>query len=472
MKYNFLYYVGLICLIPIPLVFVSLLFSLFYREWGAVPVFIAVLAIQASIGMFCILKARRAKEVNQRKVILIPILGLLITIFIGSLPYIFLSNLDLLSAFFEAASGFVTCGATIFGFSGFDQVEMLPNSLLFWRSATEWIGGFGLWGILVLVGDKSSSKLAQKWGFRRDSDMQTLGKHVIFTYTGLTLVSAILLTSLGKMTPFDALNHGMTSLATGGFSTKNAGLVYYNLPNYNFDVILIIISATSLLGMSSFVWQSGLFIRWQWEELKLGKLYFIDRQEFILMLKILIPTVLLLFIYYLGPKDYVLGMSFRQSITYSITSFSGTGFNFTDLSEWDATTAWILLPLAIVGGSAYSASGGLSLSTLGTFLTVVKKKLSQRRVNINIETHGAFLITSIFLIVIVIGTLILFHYHNQPIWKVVFQIAAAQSNTGPQLLDFTLIPPIAKLFYLFIMVGGYFKYSILVSLIQEIKNTT
>ena len=91
MKYNFLYYVGLICLIPIPLVFVSVLFSLFYREWGAVPVFLGVLTIQACVGMFCILKARRAKDVNQRKVINIPILGLLINIFIGSLPYVFLS---------------------------------------------------------------------------------------------------------------------------------------------------------------------------------------------------------------------------------------------------------------------------------------------------------------------------------------------------------------------------------------------
>lgn len=467
MKHKFLYYVGLICLIPIPLVFVSILFSLFYKEWEATPAFIALLAIQASIGMFCILKARSAKEVNQQKIILVPILGFLINICIGSLPYIFLSNLNLLSAVFEATSGFVTCGATVFGFGRFDQVEMLPNSLLFWRSATEWIGGFGLWGIIVLVGYKYSSRLAQEWGIKRDFNMQTLGKHVILTYTGLTLVSAILLTFFGNMTPFDALNHAMTSLATGGFSTKNAGLAYYNLPNYNFDIILIIISITSLLGMSSFVWLSGLFIRWQWKELKLGQQYSIDRQEIILMLKLLLPAALLLFIYYLGFKDFSLGMSVLQSIAYTITSFSGTGFNFTDLSEWDAAIACILIPLVIIGGSAYSASGGLSLDTFRIILTAVKNKLSHRRIYTNTETHEAFLITLIFLIAIVAGTFALIHYHNQPIWKVVFQIASAQSNTGPQLLDITIIPPLGKIFYMFIMIGGYFKYSFLLSVIEK-----
>jgi trk system potassium uptake protein TrkH len=473
MKRSYLYHVGLMSLIPIPLAIGSLLFALFYSEWEAVPSFLALTAIHAVIGWLLMRLTRNAAGFDRQRALMVPVLGCLIIILAGALPYVWLSNLDPLSAVLEAVSGYTTCGVTVFGYGEFESIESLPRALIFWHSATEWIGGILLWAVLGLLGAKAALSLGQGWGMERlGLDMRTLGRQIVVTYVGLTLASALLLLVLGPMSPFDALNHGMTALATGGFSTRNAGLAFYDQGGYHFNVILVVISLTSLAGMSSFVWLSGMFVRRQIGSLFRDEGYAIDRRDFALLFSLLLLVTGLLFGHYLWRKGFSSGQALRQAAFYSITASSGTGFNITDLSEWDAFTALVLIVVGIVGGSGYSASGGLSLATLGEILSALKRRFA-REPALTSEASGALMLTILSLSLSAAGTVLLLPVHRgMPVYAVFYQVAAAQATTGPQLLDLATIPPVAKLLYMLLMVGGFLKYSLLITVGQRLISTS
>lgn len=472
MRSDHIYYVGLMVLIPIPLAAGALLFALLYGEWEAAFAFLALTAILAVVSPLLLRWAPRSANISHQNALMVPFLGLLTIILPSALPYPWLTNLDPLSAILETVSGYVTCGTTVFGYGVFQDVESLPRALLFWRSATEWIGGIALWTILGMLGTKSALSLARAWGMERTQlDMRTLSRQILITYVGLTLVSAFLLFLLGPMSPFDALNHAMTAVATGGFSTKDAGLAFYNQAGYRFNAILMIISLTSLAGMSSFVWLSGLLIRRRISPLLRDDSYAADRREFVLMLVLLLILIVPLFGHYLWRIGFLPGAAFRQSAFYAITSMSGTGFNITDLSEWDAFTTLMLLVGVVVGGSGCSASGGFSLATLSDILSALKKLTAQKgqATALNLGESRALILGCLSLSLIALSTILLLPvYQDTPLYAIIFQVAAAQANTGPQLLDLATIPTLAKLLYMLLMLGGFLKYSLLITVGRQL----
>ena len=465
-------YVGLMAFIPITLAVGAVLFALFYGEWKAAFAFLVLAAILTVASLLLFRVAPRSANISHHSALMVPLLGLLIIIPPSALPYLWLSNVDPWSAVLEAVSGYVTCGATVFGYGGFQLIESLPRSLLFWRSATEWIGGIFLWLILGLLRAKQGSSLARAWGMERPPfDMRTLARQVSVVYVGMTLTSAILLILFGPMSAFDALNHAMTALATGGFSTRDAGLAFYNQPGYRFDAILVLISLTSLAGMSSFVWLSSLFIRGHIGALLRDESYTVDRREFALMFGLLLLLIGLMFSHYVWRKEFLPGAAFRQSAFYVITSMSGTGFNITDLSEWDAVTALVLVVGVVIGGSSCSASGGLSLATLNDILSALRKRIARkgRATALDVRESDALILAGLSMSLVIVSTILLLPiYGDRPLYAIVFQVAAAQANTGPQLLDLATIPPLAKLLYTLLMVGGFRKYSLLIMIGQRL----
>ncbi len=473
MRYGYLNSLGLMVLIPIPLAMGSILLALLYGERRALLVFLALTAIHAAVGWVLLRLIPASAEFSRLKALLVPILGFLSLILTGALPYIWLSSLDPLSAILEATSGYTTCGATVFGHGGFQVLESLPRSLIFWRSATEWMGGIVLWAILGLLGSKAAKDLARVWGRKRlDIDVRTLGRQILVTYIALTLVSALLLCILGSMSPFDALNHAMTSLSTGGFSTRNAGLAFYNQGGYHFSAILIVVSLTSLAGMSSFVWLSGLLIRGQIKNLFRGRGYGVDRRDFALMFSLLSFMAMLLFYHYWWQRGFTPSEAFKQGVFYSITTFSGTGFNITDLSEWNGFTALVLMVGGVVGGSGYSSSGGLSLEAVRRAWSALMSFFQEGK-GLTSEEGEALLLTLVTLGLNVLGAILLLPvYGDKPAYVVFYQVAALQANTGPQLLDLATPPPSAKLLYAFLMLGGFFKHSLSLLAAERLLSTT
>src|SRR4030042_1362866 len=147
----------------------------------------------------------------------------------GSLPYLISGTISsFINAVFESTSGFTTTGASIL-----TDVEILPYSILFYRSLTHWIGGLGIIVLVIII--LPSLKVSGYQLFSLESSLkekihpktQAVGFRVMLIYLGLTLAEIILLW-LGDMTLFDSVCHSFGTIATGGFSTRNNSIQFYS----------------------------------------------------------------------------------------------------------------------------------------------------------------------------------------------------------------------------------------------------
>ena len=173
------------------------------------------------------------KVINRRDGYLIVVFGWLTMVFSGTLPYIFTDTINNIpDLIFETMSGYTTTGSSIIS-----DIESLPQSIIFWRSMTHWLGGMGIIVLAIAIlpllgigGMQLFSAEAPGSGISGDKihpRISNTAKRLWFIYIGLTLAETLLLNFAG-MSLFDAINHSMSNIATGGFSTKNDSLSHWN----------------------------------------------------------------------------------------------------------------------------------------------------------------------------------------------------------------------------------------------------
>jgi trk system potassium uptake protein TrkH len=199
------------------------------------------------------------KEVNRREGYIIVTMGWVIMSLSGVLPYLFSGAIPgVTDAFFETISGYTTTGASIV-----NDIEALPQGILFWRSLTHWIGGMGIIvlaiAILPLLGIGGMQLFAAEApGPNTDKlhpRITDTAKRLWLIYFGYTMAETLLL-NLAGMSFFDAINHSLATLSTGGFSTKNASLAYWNdQPLIQYIVIVFMILAGSNFVLSYFAFK-------------------------------------------------------------------------------------------------------------------------------------------------------------------------------------------------------------------------
>jgi trk system potassium uptake protein TrkH len=205
-------------------------FSWYYDE-NAWPLLISM-GISGLVGAILFLSfSKQDQNIRKREGYLIVALSWIFMSLFGMLPYILSHQIPSFEdAIFETVSGLTTTGATIL-----TDIEVMPKGILFWRSMTQWIGGLGIIVLTVaifpLLGIGGIELfVAESPGPTSDKvhpRISETAKRLWYVYVGLTL-SATLLYWVGGMTFFDAINHGLTTMATGGFSTKNASMAYYD----------------------------------------------------------------------------------------------------------------------------------------------------------------------------------------------------------------------------------------------------
>ena len=210
---------------------ISSLVSLLYQDGQTFSLFMAA-AFTLTVGILLMIIFRNhTKQLNKREGYLVVSLGWLLMTLSGMLPYLLTGVFsEVSSAFFETMSGYTTTGSSVLA-----DIEVVPKGVLFWRSTTHWIGGMGIIvlaiAILPLLGiggmqlftaeapGPSSDKLHPR--------ITDTAKRLWFIYLSFTLVETLLLWLAG-MNFFDAINHAMSTVSTGGFSTKNASVAYWN----------------------------------------------------------------------------------------------------------------------------------------------------------------------------------------------------------------------------------------------------
>lgn len=320
------------------------------------------------------IKSDSERQFGFRDGFAIVALGWLVVSITGALPFIVVSDMYWYDALFETASGFSTTGASIIdpslklrnGATLPNGVESLPYGILFWRSLTHWLGGMGIVVLTIAIlpllniggqalynaettGVKSSdSKIAPR--------IASSAKLLWLVYLGLT-VSQTLLLWAGGMTFFDAVCHTFGTVATGGFSTKQNSIAYFNSA-YIDGVITFFMFLAGCNFILHIKLLSGKFLT-----------YWKDEEFRIYLFLILIATLTITLILTLTPgaEDPIartpfyhnFRSSFRAAIFQCVSIMTSTGFATADYCKWPAAAGLILFLLMFPGGCGGSTGGGM-----------------------------------------------------------------------------------------------------------------
>jgi len=359
-----LHIMGLLLLCNGGFMILATLVSWFYKD--GVTVQIAGASITTMfIGVLLMFFTREhRKEMKQREGYIIVTFGWIFMAFSGMLPYLFTESIPTITnAFFETMSGYTTTGATIL-----NDIEVIPEGILLWRSLTHWIGGMGIIvlavAILPLLGIGGMQLFAAEApGPSADKlkpRITDTAKRLWFIYVGYTVAEMILLKVAG-MGMFDAANHALSTLSTGGFSTKNASVAYWNhKPIIQYIIILFMFLAGMNFVMSYFAFKGRVQRILKDEEFKW---YVIFITSFTI-----IAAFLIYFYADVGLSSIEHPMvwgeaesAFRHALFQVLSVITTTGFVSADFSIWTPFLTIFFFGLFFLGGSAGSTSGGVKV---------------------------------------------------------------------------------------------------------------
>jgi trk system potassium uptake protein TrkH len=291
------------------------------------------------------------KNIGKREAFLIVGLSYFIMGFFGSLPYLFSGAIPNFSnAYFETVSGLTTTGASVL-----TDIEAVQHGILFWRSMTQWMGGMGI--ILLTIAilpyfgiGQSDLFVAEVPGPTKEKlhpRINETAKRLWFIYVGLTAILTIVLFMEG-MSFFDAINHSMATLSTGGFSTKNASVAHFNSPLIEYTITIFMILAGINFTLHYFALKKRFREILTNEEFKLY-IYFIFGITLFISAGIILFT--------LAPLE----ATFR-GVFFSVASIiTTTGFVNVDYTKWMDWVTMLFFWLLFTGGMAGSTAGGIKV---------------------------------------------------------------------------------------------------------------
>lgn len=340
------------------------LVSLIYKDGVTLELLLSGLAVLL-MGLSLMLSTKNhSKQMNKREGYMVVTFGWIVMAVSGALPYMVTEVIpSFTSAFFETMSGYTTTGATIL-----NDIEVVPKGILFWRSTTHWIGGMGIIvlaiAILPLLGIGGMQLFAAEApGPSADKlhpRITDTAKRLWLIYFGYTLAETILLKVAG-MSFFDAINHAMSTLSTGGFSTKNASVAHWNdQPLIQYIIITFMFLAGTNFVLSYYAFKGKVQKALRDEELRW---YF----KFIATF----TTIAALIIYFkadlsLSSIDHPMvwgraESAIRHALFQVISVVTTTGFISADYTMWTPFLVVMFFGMMFLGGSAGSTSGGVKV---------------------------------------------------------------------------------------------------------------
>ena len=341
--------IGLLLILEAGFMSLSLIPALYYKQGDFFALLISAL-ITLCAGLLCRIKrVEKQLSIDKRLGISIVALIWLLIGFFGSLPYLIGGYIpNIADAVFETISGLTTTGATILS-----DVESLPKGILFWRSLTHWIGGVGIVVIVVsfvpFIGGGGmalfSAESAGPSKTKISPHIATTGKIICGIYAVLTLVCCLVYWICG-MGFFDAVCHAFSTLASGGFSTKNTSAAGFS-PLIQYMMILFMVPA----GINFLLIYR--LLKGQFSALK-------NNDEFkAYMFGILFSCVLIFLFTYNSSADFELTL--RNALFQTVSFITSTGFVSTDYTNWAMPAIWVILVLMFSGAMSGSTTGGLKL---------------------------------------------------------------------------------------------------------------
>lgn len=380
----------------------------------------------------------------------------------GCLPYIFGNTLpSFTDAFFETMSGFTTTGSSVI-----TDIEAVPHATLFWRSLTHWLGGLGIImlfiAILPSLGIESRDLyVAETTGPTHSKTSFTFAssaRKMWLLYVILTLLQSILM-SLGGMSVFDSICHAMSTMATGGFSTKANSVAHWDSAYIQYVIIVFMFIAGINFGLVNTA------IKGNWR-----KLFKDNEFQFYLLIAAVTSIII-------GTGLYLsnwgsLEKSFRDATFQVVTIMTTTGFASADYLLWSPLLCLILFLLFFIGASAGSTAGGFkvvrvyllfknSFAELKRLIHpngVITVKYNGKSVHPNVMT-GIMGFAILYMIIFVIGSLVMTLF-TEDIITACSAVVTSMSNVGPgfgslgPMDTFAPLDEFAKLFLALLMLVG------------------
>lgn len=455
--------IGILLMVNGLLMLTAAPFSFYHQQDSWKGILVSSL-ITASVGtvLYSLTKSNQNKELRKRDGYLIVTLSWVVMSLFGMLPYILTGQISTISdAFFETVSGYTTTGATIL-----NDIEILDHGILFWRSLTQWIGGMGIIvlavAILPFLGIGGMQLfVAEAPGVSLDKlqpRIKETAMRLWQIYISFTVVLFFILWAEG-MNSFEAINHAMTTFSTGGFSTKNASIGYFESPLIQYTIILFMFISATNFTLTYFAIKLDFKRVFKNEEFRI---YF----SFILFLTLIIFTTL-----YSMDSSYV-EETFRSVLFSVVSVLTTTGFTTVDFTGWTDFITILFFILMFFGACAGSTSGGIKIVR-----HVVLLKNSYLELKRQLHTKGVFtlkfndskvpqgVVTNIlafmmlYVVIFSIGSIIM-TLMGMDFLTAIGSVASSLGNVGPGLGDvgpasnFSSIPDMGKYFLSLLMLIG------------------
>jgi len=329
-----------------------LLVSLIWQE-KSVLAFLISIVVTLILGVILVAHGAKDGRMGLREGFVIVAGAWILTGITGALPFALSGAVPTyLDGLFETVSGLTTTGASVI-----DNVEILPRSILLWRSMTQWLGGMGIIVLFIVFLPNMTGAVhlfkAEVPGPISERVLPRIRDNALKLwqiYLGFTITQILLLMLVG-MTWFDAINHSFTTMATGGFSTKGASIMYYDSLGIELVVIIFMIIAGGNFGLYYLAWRSGVK--------KILK--DVEFQFYLLIIAVSTLMIALSLWWTMGTGS---GNSLRQALFQVVSIMTTTGYASADFNQWPSVSKFILLCLMFIGGSAGSTAGGIKVSRI------------------------------------------------------------------------------------------------------------
>ncbi|MFO7446866.1 MAG: TrkH family potassium uptake protein [Ignavibacteriaceae bacterium] len=460
-----LFLTGLFMLTAIP-------FSIYYNDNDIAAILISGLGSSLVGGIFWLI-TRKSKddELRRREGYLTVSLGWIVMSAFGAIPFVLHGSIPAYTdAFFETISGFTTTGATIL-----TNIETLPHGLLYWRSLTQWLGGMGIivlsLAILPILGIGGMQLfVAEVPGPTKDKihpRVQETAKRLWGIYFLLTVLETVLL-NLGGMSFFDAVNHSFTTMATGGFSTKNAGIAYYTSPYIQYVLII-------------FMFFAGVNFTLHYYALHFKLNFLKTNNEFRFYTSLILAATIIITVLHIPYSSYALEELFRQSLFHVVSLITTTGYVTSDYENWAPFSRIFFFLLLFIGGCAGSTGGGIKIARhflLWKNSVLELKRLVHPRAVIPVRINGRAvppeILTNVlafflfYILLFVFGSVIL-SFIGLDFDSALGAVATCIGNVGPgigtvgPLYNFAHVPETGKwLLSFFMLVGRLELFTVLI----------
>jgi len=345
---------------------IPMLTLLLYSRTDDLNAFLWSSLATAAVGIAMVIPGRpKDAQLRPRDMYLLTTGSWLVVCIFAALPMVLIHHISYTDAFFETMSGVTTTGSTIL--VGLDKAS---PGLLIWRSMLHWLGGIGFIGMAVAIlpllrvgGMRLFQTESSDWGEKVMPRSHMAAKYILFIYLGLTLIG-FLAFWLAGMTPFDAINHSMASISTGGFSTSDSSLANWTQPAVHWVAVVLMIFG-------------GLPFTLYVATLRGNRRALFKDHQVRGFLGFLLATWLIFGTWLWLHSDNSWLDAFRI-VAVNVTSVvTTTGFALGDYTTWGSFAVLLFFYLTFVGGCSGSTSGGLKIFRFQVAYVLLRANLQQ-----------------------------------------------------------------------------------------------